>query len=136
MQPPDDFEYTNAEIAILRNTKEVSIAQARSGLVKIVGKIGAERASASLGGGAQVVYSELRHYSVDRRSKYEELVLDRVEKITHHKFWVDDGTGRVLIEPDKMRLELEVGGSTDELAAEFRFRLGGEVAIVGDHPPS
>jgi hypothetical protein len=108
------------------------IAHATSGLVKLVGTLGCEHPGLSVQGGVVTAVREVHHYAVEGRGLRARRVLVRVER-SEQPFWVEDDTGRVLLDPAECRIDFEAdAGDGESLVDELRLRLGERVAIVGE----
>jgi hypothetical protein len=108
------------------------IALATTGLVKIVGTLGCEHPGVSIQGGIATAVREVHHYAVEGAGLRARRVLVRVER-SEQPFWVEDDTGRVLLDPAHCRIDFEAdGGDGESLVDELRLRLGERVAIVGE----
>lgn len=118
---------TLADVRALRRLAPTPVALAREGLVKLVGTIGCDAPARSLHGDALVAVREVHHYTVEGAVR----VLARIERTTA-PFWVEDDSGRVVLEPTAARVDFETeGGDGDAMFEELRLRVGERVAVVG-----
>ena len=75
---------------------------------------------------------EVHHYAVEGRGLRARRVLLRVER-SEATFWVEDDTGRVMLDPAHCRIDFEAdSGEGEGLVDELRLRLGERVAIIGE----
>lgn len=123
---------TLREARSLERLPTTPIAHATTGLVKLVGTLGCERPGLSAQGAVATAVREVHHYSVEGRGLRARRVLVRVER-SEEPFWVEDDTGRVLLDPAHCRIDFEAdAGDGESLVDELRLRLGERVAIVGE----
>lgn len=124
---------TLADVRALETLAPTPIAHAQRGLVKIVGTVGCETPVPSLYGSGYTPLAarEVRHYDVVATKAGARRVLARVER-AGHAFWIEDDTGRLPIDPEKVRIDYEVeGADTESLLEEHRLRVGERVAVIG-----
>lgn len=122
---------TLADVRALERAPVTPIGEARDGFVKLVGTLGSDEPVRSLYGDALAAVREVRHYAVEGRGALGARVLSRVEAPTH-SFWVEDETGRVVLDPAQSRLDYEVDTSESEpMVEELRLRVGERVAVLG-----
>lgn len=123
---------TLAEVRALEKLPVTPIQQASSGLVKLVGTLRCDHPVVSQYGGVPTAVRVVHHYAVEGRGLRGRRVLLRVEK-SDSPFWVEDSTGRVLLHPDRCRVDLEAEAGDGESLVEERFlRVGERVAIIGE----
>jgi hypothetical protein len=123
---------TLREVRALEHLSPTPIAHATTGLVKLVGTLGCEHPGISLQGGLATAVREVHHYAVEGRGLRARRVLLRVER-SEEPFWVEDDTGRVMLDPAHCRIDFEADtGEGESLVDELRLRLGERVAIIGE----
>ena len=123
---------TLREVRALEHLSPTPIAHASTGLVKLVGTLGCEHPGISLQGGVATAVREVHHYAVEGRGLRARRVLLRVER-SEATFWVEDDTGRVMLDPAHCRIDFEAdSGEGEGLVDELRLRLGERVAIIGE----
>ena len=123
---------TLREVRALEHLSPTPIAHATTGLVKLVGTLGCEHPGVSLQGGLATAVREVHHYAVEGRGLRARRVLLRVER-SEEPFWVEDDTGRVMLDPAHCRFDFEAdSGEGESLVDELRLRLGERVAIIGE----
>ena len=123
---------TLAEARALERLPVTPIAHATSGLVKLVGTLGCEHPVLSAQGGLPTAVREVHHYAIEGSGLRARRVLLRVER-SDAAFWVEDDTGRVMLDPTQCRIDYEAdAGDGEGLVDELRLRLGERVAIVGE----
>lgn len=123
---------TLSEVRALGRLTPTPIAHATAGLVKLVGTLGCEHPSLSVQGAVPTAVRELHHYAVEGRGLGARRVLVRVER-SDEPFWVEDETGRVMLDPARCRIDFEAdAGEGESLVDELRLRLGERVAIIGE----
>lgn len=123
---------TLAEARLLIEGPVTPIAQAVAGVVKIVGEIGTDHPEVALHGAMPVAVREVHHYTVEGSGVNARKVLARVER-TPHAFWIQDASGRITLDPAKVRIDFECEGADGEsLVEEYRLRVGERVAILGE----
>lgn len=122
---------TVREARLLAKLPQTPVAHARAGLVKLVGKVGAATAIQSYYHRVDCVALELHHYDVIESQTGPRRVLVRKE-IDARPFWIEDETGRIAIDPTKVRIDYEIEGSDlDSTIEEHRIRVGEQVAVLG-----
>lgn len=122
---------TLREARLLARMPVTPIADARGGMVKVVGVVGAAITATSYYHRVPCAALELMHYDVVDAKGGPRRVLLRTERHVH-PFWIEDESGRVAIDPDRVRLDYEVEGA--DLAStieERRIRVGERVAVLG-----
>lgn len=123
---------TLSEARALEHLAPTPIAHASTGLVKLVGTLGCEHPGMSNHGGLATAVREVHHYGVVGRGLRARRVLMRVER-SEAPFWIEDDTGRVLLDPAQCRIDFEAETGDDEcLVDELRLRLGERVAVLGE----
>lgn len=120
-----------AEARALAAMPVTTISAAREGLVKLVGTVGCDVPVRSLYGDSLAAAREVHHYATEGRGLRAVRRLARVER-TEQAFWVDDGTGRVALNPAQCRIDFEAEGADPEsMIEEHRLRVGERVAVIG-----
>lgn len=120
-----------ADARALATLPETSIAEASAGLVKLVGTLGCDIPVRSLYGDALAAVREVHHYAIEGRGLRAVRTLARIDR-SDGAFWVDDGTGRVLLRPGSCRIDFEAEGADPEsMIEEHRLRVGERVAVIG-----
>ncbi len=122
---------TLAEVRALATLAPTAIAKATGGFVKIVGVLGSEHPTTSLHGAIPSAVREVQHFTEEGRGLRARRVLARVER-SEAPFFIDDGTGRVVLAPGACRIDFEVESADGEaLVDEVRLRVGERVAVLG-----
>lgn len=123
---------TLAEARALERLPVTPIGQATTGLVKLVGVLGCEHPTVSQYGGVPCAVRRVHHYAVEGKGLRSRRVLARVEQ-TDGAFWVEDDTGRVMLDPGDCRIDFEAdAGDGESLVDEQVLRAGERVAIIGE----
>jgi len=122
---------TLAEARALASMPETSIGAATEGLVKLVGVLGCDLPVRSLYGDALSAVREVHHYRVEGTGLRATRRRSTIER-SSEPFWVDDGTGRVSLDPGACRIDFEREGADPEsMLEEHRLRVGERVAVIG-----
>ncbi len=122
---------TLRESRLLRSMPSTPIALAHDGLVKLVGTIGSDAVSSSYYHRTPCACLELHHYDVVAAGGRPKRTLTKIERQLH-EFWVEDETGRVIIDPEHARIDYEIEGTDIESAIEeHRLRVGERVVVMG-----
>ena len=122
---------TLAEVRALTRTPVTPIGEAREGFVKLVGTVGCDTPERSLHGDTLVAAREVHHYAFDGRGARARKVLTRVERTTA-LFWIEDDTGRIVLDPARTRVDFELEGTdVESMVEEHRLRVGERVAVLG-----
>jgi hypothetical protein len=120
------------EVRALEHLAPTPIAHASTGLVKLVGTLGCEHPGMSIQGGLATAVREVHHNAIEGRGVRARRVLVRVER-SESPFWIEDDTGRVMLDPARCRIDFEADtGEGESLVDELRLRLGERVAIIGE----
>jgi hypothetical protein len=120
-----------AEARALATMPVTAVADAREGLVKLVGALGCDTPVRSLYGDSLAAVREVHHYAMEGSGLRAARRLARVER-TEHGFWLDDGTGRVALDPARCRIDFESeGADAESMIEEHRLRVGERVAVIG-----
>ncbi len=120
------------EVRALGHLAPTPIALATTGLVKLVGTLGCEHPGMSVQGGIATAVHEVHHYAIEGRGLRARRVLLRIER-SESPFWIEDDTGRVMLDPEHCRIDFETDtGDGESLVDELRLRLGERVAIIGE----
>ncbi|MBI5512770.1 MAG: hypothetical protein HY909_03330 [Deltaproteobacteria bacterium] len=123
--------FTLREVRLLAKLPTTLIGDAREGFVKVCGTVGCDTPTPAVFGAMPVAVRELRHYGIEGRGASAHRVLRRVER-TPGGLWVDDGSGRVTLDPTELRVDYEVEGAAEEsMVEEHRLRVGERVAVLG-----
>lgn len=116
-------------VAIREAAAWSSIAELAPGRFRLTGRVVPIRTTASEVDGAPCVYVE--------RARYAPLgggLLPLLREIAHahaaHAFYLDDGSGRILIDPAATLIECATTTGDGGLLAERRLRAGEEIEIV------
>lgn len=122
---------TVREARLLASMPRTSIAHARPGMVKLMGHVGAATTVQSYYQRVDCVALELHHYEVVDSVSGPRRVLVRKD-LDPRPFWIEDETGRMFIDPAKVRIDYEIeGGDLDSTIEEHRLRAGEQVAVLG-----
>lgn len=112
----------------LEGIRTTSIAELETGRFRIAGTIVAERSVPSPYDGAPCVFFEHADYSPTLGPG---LLVRETERWTEGRsFYVDDGTGRVRVDPLQSVVEAAVLHEDQGLTAERRLRVGEEIEVV------
>lgn len=122
---------TLREARLLKCLPATPIAEASSGLVKLVGVVGASATAQSYYHRVPCACLELHHYETHGSAGGNpRRVFVRKERDVH-PFWIDDGTGRLVIDPARARIDYEIEGTDQESSIEeHRIRVGERVAVL------
>lgn len=130
--------WAQARMRRLRPVREAAshcrIADLGPGRFRIVGRIVPLTTSASAIDAADCVYVERAEY----RTVGSELVplLREVDRrLVAHPFHLDDGTGRVTIDPARAAVDAVTLWEDDGLLAERRLRAGEEIELIASFRP-
>lgn len=123
---------TVREARLLASLPSTPIAEAAgAGLVKLVGTVGALANETSYYHRVPCAVLELHHYTVVDSGQGPRRVLVRKESRLH-PFWIEDGSGRIGVDPARVRIDFDVEGSElDSMVEEHRIRVGERVAVLG-----
>lgn len=112
-----------------------SIAGLASGRYRVAGRVEPTTTSPSAVDGLPCVYIERAEYRQVGSSVVP--LLREVERcLIAHPFWLDDGTGRLLVDPSCAAIEAATLGGDDGLTAERRLRAGEEIEMVATFRPA
>lgn len=116
-------------IALREAAARSSIAELAPGRFRVTGRVVPIRTTASEVDGAPCVYVE--------RARYAPLgggLLPLLREVAHahaaHAFYLDDGSGRILIDPTTSLIDCATATGDGGLVAERRLRAGEEIEIV------
>lgn len=116
-------------VSIREAAARSSIAELGPGRFRITGRVVPIRTTASEVDGAPCVYVE--------RARYEHVgggFLPLMREVAHghsaHSFYLDDGSGRILVDPAASLLDCATATGDGGLVAERRLRAGEEIEIV------
>lgn len=120
------------DVRSLAKLERTPIALATPGkLLKFTGSVGGLVTETSYYHRVPCVAVELRHYQVLESMKGPRRTLMSTDRKVH-PFWVEDETGRVLIDPEQARIDFEVeGADLDSTVEEHRIRVGEKVSVIG-----
>lgn len=122
---------TVREARMLPKMEITPIALARTGLVKLVGKVGATTTVQSYYHRVDCVALDLHHYDIVDSASGPRRVLVRKES-TLRPFWIEDDSGRLAIDPAKVRIDFEIeGADVESTIEEHRIRVGEQVVVLG-----
>jgi hypothetical protein len=122
---------TLREARLLAKMPVTPIGDAGKGLVKVVGVVHASLTALSYYDRVACPVLELRHYERTDGVGGTRRLLVRTER-TAYPFWIEDESGRVAIDPERARLDLQIeGADLDSTIEERRIRLGERVAVLG-----
>ena len=105
---------TLAEARALASMPETAIGTATEGLVKLVGVLGCDLPVRSLYDSTLSAVREVHHYRVEGSGIRAVRHRSKVER-SEEPFWVDDGTGRVSLDPGACRIDFEREGADIDL---------------------
>ncbi len=111
-----------------------TIAELETGRFKLVGRVAPIEVSPSAIDGAPCVFREQAEYRTVGRSLVP-LMREVGHQITAHPFWLDDGTGRILVDTVGISIEAVTLFEDDGMLAERRLRAGEEVEMVASFEP-
>jgi hypothetical protein len=121
--------------AIREGATRSRISELETGRFHVIGRVVPIHTSASEVDGAACVYLE--------RARYERVgrgLLPLLREVGHglqaHRFYLDDGSGRILIDPAKTLIDCATLVDQDGLVAERRLRAGEEVEMIARFQPS
>lgn len=120
---------TAREARLLARMPVTPIAQAKSGLVKLVGRVVGNVTERSYYHRVPCVALELEHYEVRDSVNGPRRMLVRVEKKLH-PFFIEDETGRVAVDPTAARIDFEREGTELESTIEEHRLRDGETVVV------
>jgi hypothetical protein len=100
--------------------------------VKLVGRVGAAAPVTSYYHRTPCALVELHHYHVvDTRSGPRRMLVEKESRL--QRFWIEDDTGRIALDPAFARIDFEVeGGDLESTIEEHRLRLGEQVVVLGN----
>lgn len=111
------------------------ISDLEPGRFQITGRVVPIRTTASEVDGAPCVYLE--------RARYEQVgggLLPLLREVAHgyaaHSFYLDDGSGRILVDPAATLIECATAITDGGLVAERRLRAGEEIELVARFRPA
>lgn len=114
--------------------RESAIADLEAGRFRVVGRVVPIETCPSAVDGADCVYAERAEY----RSVGTGLV-PLLREVEHgalaFPFYLDDGTGRLLVDPGRALIECATATADGGLTAERRVRAGEEVSLVATFAP-
>ena len=111
------------------------IAELEPGRFRIVGRVMAVETSPSAVDGAECVYAERAEYrSVG--SGWVPLLKEVEHRAVCHPFYLEDGTGQVLVDPGRALIDCATASADGGMTAERRLRAGEEVSLVASFTPA
>lgn len=120
---------TPREARLLAKMPVTPIAQARSGLVKLAGRVIGSVTERSYYHRVPCVALQLDHYEVRDGVNGPRRILIRSEKKLH-PFFVEDETGRVAVDPTHARIDFEREGTDLESTIEESRLVDGETVVI------
>lgn len=106
------------------------VASLTEGRFRVVGRITPIRTIPSAVDGTPCVYQDLVEYRAMPGVRGA-LRSEVAHEVRAHPFFVDDGTGQLLVDPRYAEIEAVSVSEDDGLTAERRLRAGEEVEVVG-----
>lgn len=114
---------------------DCSVAELEAGRFRVVGRVVPIQTSRSEVDGADCVYLERAEYRTVGASFVP--VLREVEHGARcHPFFLDDGTGRLWVDPATTLIDCATATADGGLTAERRLRSGEEVSLLASFAPS
>lgn len=99
-------------------------------LVKMVGTVGTRVPRMSYYHRVPCAVLELRYYEVLNETPPRRVLLSKDSHL--EPFWIEDDTGRLVINPVEVRIDFEVEGSElENTVEEHRIRVGERVVVLG-----
>lgn len=119
---------------VLEAVASRTVAELGKGRFKVTGRVVPIQTSPSRLDGSPCVFLEHAEYRTVG-SAIVPLLREIEHVIAAHPFWVDDGTGRVLVDPRHASIDAVTVHEDDGLTAERRLRAGEEVELVASFAP-
>jgi len=111
-----------------------AIGDLEAGRFRVVGRVVPIETTRSAVDGADCVYSERAEYRAIGTG-----LVPLLREVEHaavtHPFYLEDGTGRVLVDPGATLIECATATADGGLTAERRLRAGEEVSLVATFAP-
>lgn len=106
---------------------ECTVAELEPGRFRLVGRVVPIETSPSVVDGVPCVYAERADYEMGAG------VVPLLREVSHeaiaHPFYLEDGTGRLLVDPGMTLIECGTAIGDQGLTAERRLRVGEEIAL-------
>lgn len=115
--------------ALAEAVRSSAIAELEPGRFRVIGRVVPIATSPSAVDGADCVYAESASYQAIGTGLVP-LLREVAHGASAHPFYLDDGTGRVLVDPARTLIECATATADGGLTAERRVRAGEEVALV------
>lgn len=109
-----------------------SIDDLEVGRFRVVGRIVPIATTRSAVDGANCVYAEVAEYRTVGGSRFVPLLREVDHGAISHPFFLDDETGRILVDPATALIECATVTADGGLTAERRLRAGEEVSLVAN----
>ncbi len=111
-----------------------TIADLERGRFRVTGRVVPIEVSRSGVDGAPCVYLERAEYRTVG-SRMVPLLREVEHRTRAHPFWLDDGSGRLLVDPSFAAIDAVTIGADEGLTAERRLRVGEEIELVACFEP-
>ena len=111
-----------------------TIDELERGRFRVTGRVVPIETTASGVDGAACVYLERAEYRLIG-SRAVPLLREVVHDTRAHAFWLDDGTGRLLVDPTNALVDAATLDADEGLTAERRLRAGEEIELVACFEP-
>ncbi len=115
-------------------TRRSTIAELERGRFRVTGRVMATATTPSGIDGAACVYLERAEYQVVG-SRAVPLLREVEHELRAHPFWLDDGTGRLLVDPAHVLVDAATLDADEGLSVERRLRDGEEIELVACFEP-
>lgn len=106
------------------------VASLTEGRFRVVGRIAPIRTIPSAVDGTPCVYRDVAEYRAMPGARGA-LRSEIAHEVSAHPFFVDDGTGHLLVDPRYAEIEAVSVSEDDGLTTERRLRAGEEIEVVG-----
>ena len=111
-----------------------AIADLERGRFKVTGRVVPIESTPSAVDGVPCVYLEHAEYKV-----FGSALVPVLREVAHrtraHPFWLDDGSGRLFVDPSFARIDAVTLDADEGLTAERRLRAGEEIELVACFEP-
>lgn len=111
-----------------------AIVDLEHGRFRVTGRVVPIETSLSAVDGAPCVFLERAEYRVIG-SRLVPLLREVERRTVSHPFWLDDGSGRLLVDPSRASIEAVTLDADEGLTAERRLRAGEEIELVACFEP-